>query len=380
MHDDDYSDIYRQLGITPVINATGNVTLLGGSILSPGVQAAMEAANRVYAPLEEVLDKTGARIAQLLNAESAFVTSGCFAALVLGIAGLLTDGDPDKIARLPDTTGMKDEILLQKPMRYHYDRCITVPGAKLVEVGDAHQVTTSQLAAAIGPKTAGVFYFARGERMPGVLPLRQVIEIAHNHGVPVIVDAASEIYPVERMTTLAASGADLICFGAKYLGAQNSAGILCGKRTFVAAARANNFVSYESQRNRALGRGYKLDRQEVIAVTVALQEWLTLDHEERLQQQADRITVINQTLADLPQVTTVTDWDASRDPWMRLLVRFDEAQVGKSQAAVIDELRTGEPRIWLRNDGDALVVMVNSLTDAETALVAQRLRAVLGGA
>jgi uncharacterized pyridoxal phosphate-dependent enzyme len=369
-------DVYATLGINRVINAMGNVTLLGGSSLSPAVQAAMEAANRYYAPLEEVLDKTGEAIAGMLGAEGAFVTSGCFAALVLGLAGIMTEGDPERVARLPDTTGMKNEFLLQTKMRYHYDRCISVPGGRLVEVGDDQGTTGAQLAAAIGPKTAGVFYFARAERTPGILPLAEVIEIAHAHGLPVIVDAASELYPVERMTRLAASGADLICFGAKYLGAQNSAGILCGKRAWVDAARANHFVSYESRRNRAIGRGYKLDRQEVIGVTVALKEWLAMDHEERLQRDAERIERISGALADLPHVQTRTEWNPERDAWMQLRIALDPQQP-KTPQSVTDALRSGEPSIWVRPLDGELNIMVNTLTDEEVAIVADRLRAVL---
>jgi L-seryl-tRNA(Ser) seleniumtransferase len=370
-------DIYTELGIQPVINAMGNVTLLGGSTLSPAVEAAMTQANRHFAPLEEVLDKSGQAIAAQLGAESAFVTSGCFAALVLGIAGLMTGNDPDKIARLPDTTGMKNEILLQKAMRYHYDRCISVPGGKLVEVGDEGGATAEQLAAAISEQTAGVLYFARGETTPGVLSLAEVVRVAHEHGVPVIVDAASELYPIDHMLGRIASGADLVCFGAKYLGAQNSAGILCGRAEWVQAARLNNFVSYESHRNRAMGRGYKLDRQEIVAVTVALKEWLTMDHEERLQRDAERIEVVNRALAGLPHVTTRTQWDAQREPWMRLLIGFDPERLGKSMESVIAEMRSGDPPVWVRNDGADLAIMVNMLQDDEVNVLAERLRQVL---
>jgi D-glucosaminate-6-phosphate ammonia-lyase len=243
-------------------------------------------------------------------------------------------------------------------------------------VGDENGTTVAHLTAAIGPHTAGMLYFSRGDLTPGVLPLHDVIEVAHRHGIPVIVDAASEIYPVERMTRLPASGADLICFGAKYLGAQNSAGILCGRADLVAAAKLNGFIGYEQQRSRSLGRGYKLDRQEVIGVTVALQEWLTMDHEERLQSQADRIETIRRALADLPQISAETVWDAQRDPWMRLSIQVDPAKAGQTAANVVQRLRNGEPSIWLRNEGDQINVMVHTLHAAEVALVASRLRAV----
>lgn len=370
------NDIYAELGIKRVINAIGNVTLLGGSSLSPGVQAAMAAANDHFAPMEEVLNKTGKAIAGMLGAEDAYVTSGCFAALVLGIAGILTGGDAEKVARLPDTVGMKNEILIQKRTRYHYDRCISVPGGKPVEVGDEHGTTIAQLEAAIGPNTAGMLFFARGDLTPGTLHLTEAIEVCHRHGIPVIVDAASEIYPVERMTSLPASGADLLCFGAKYLGAQNSAGILCGRSELVNAAKRNGFIGYESERNYNMGRGYKLDRQEIIGVTVALKEWLTMDHEERLQTQAERIEVISTALAGLPHVKSETVWNPARDPWMLLRIAIDP-QGGQSAADVVRRLREGEPSIWMRNEGHHINMMVHAMQADEVPIVASRLREVL---
>lgn len=374
----DTTDIYADFGIKQVINAMGHVTLLGGSTLSPAVQAAMEAANRGFAPLEEVLDKTGQTIAGMVGAEHAMVTSGCFAALVLGIASFITGDDKEKIGRLPDTSGMKNEILLQKRQRYHYDRCITVPGGKLVEVGDENGTTPEQLAAAIGPNTAGILHYARGETVPGVLQLAEVVAIAKQKGTRVIVDAASEIYPIERMHYVAQSGADLVCFGAKYLGAQNSAGILCGRKDLLHAAKLNSFIGYEAQRSRSAGRGYKLDRQEVIGVTVALKEWLTMDHEERLQQQSDRIATIRKRLADLPHIQTEEVWNPQREAWIQLRITVAGADDAKLNA-LCDELRNGEPSIWLRPtfEGGQIAVMVNTLQEGETDIVARRLREVL---
>jgi len=372
------TDIYADFGIKQVINAMGHVTLLGGSLLSPAVQAAMEAANRGFAPLEEVIDKTGKSIAEMVGSESAMVTSGCFAALVLGIASCITGDDREKIGRLPDTTGLKNEILLQKRQRYHYDRCITVPGGKMVEVGDANGTTAAQLAAAIGPNTAGILHYARGETVAGVLQLAEVVAIAKAQDVRVVVDAAAEIYPLERMHYVAQSGADLVCFGAKYLGAQNSAGILCGRSELIHAAKLNSFIGYEAQRSRSVGRGYKLDRQEVIGVTVALREWLTMDHEERLQQQSDRIETIRNALADLPHVATEQVWDPEREAWMQLRITVADADDAKLNA-LCEELRTGDPSIWLRPtfEGGQIAVMVNTLQDDEAAIVARRLREVL---
>ncbi len=367
------SDIYSDLGVTPVINAMGHVTVLGGSILSPAVQAAMDAANAMYVSMEELQDKAGRAIAKMLGAEGAFVTSGAFAALVVGAAGIMTGSDPDKIAQLPDTTGMKNEFLFQTATHYRYDRCITTAGAKLVEVGDEQGTTPEQMRAAIGPQTAGIFFFARGERIPGTLSLAQVTEIAREAGLPLLVDAAGEVYPLERLLGLAGSGTGLVCYGAKYLSSANSTGILCGKADLVAAARLNSFLGYESKNNRSLGRGYKVDRQEVVAVTVALREWLETDHEERLQQQAARMETITHRLADLPHVTTRNLWPEEQGPWMRLHITYDAGKVGQNNQAIVNALKAGNPSIWVRPEGEGLTVEVHTLRPGEEQIVADAL-------
>jgi L-seryl-tRNA(Ser) seleniumtransferase len=356
----------------------GHVTLLGGSTLSPRVLEAMESANQSYVGMEELLDKSGQAIADMLGVENGCVTSGAYAALVMGIAGILTGGDPEKVARLPDTTGMKNEILIQKKTRYHYDRCITTPGATIVEVGDEEGATAAQLEAAVGPRTAGVLYFGRAAGTPGVLDLADVIAVARKTHIQVIVDAAGEIYPLERMLGIARSGADLVCYGAKYLGSGNSTGILCGKRDAVEAAKRNGFISYETRRNRSIGRGYKLDRQEIIAATVALQEWLAMDHEERLHVQAQRIETLMAGLAGLSHVRAQKMWDQERSPWMRLRLTLDDG-LGKSAQAIADELKAGDPAIWVRVQDRDLYVEVQTLHDGEDRLVAERLRQALEG-
>lgn len=367
-------DIYTQLGIQPVINATGHVTILGGSVLSPGVQTAMTAANRSFAAMEDVHNRTGALIAGMLGVENAVVTSGCYAALVQGAAGILAGTDPERIARLPDTAGMPNEFLIQSATRYRYDRAVTTPGGVLVEVGDSRGTTAEQLRGAIGPNTAGILFYAKGESTPNTLKLAQVVEIAHTGGVPVLVDAAGEVYPLERMHGVAASGADLVCFGGKYMGAGNSTGILCGKNGAVLAARRNGFVNYETENNRSIGRGYKIDRQEVIGTTVALREWLEMDHEQRLQSQAERIGFLAEGLADLPHISARNVWDEEGGPWMRLRLEWDAATVGKSAAEVSAALRVGSPVVWARAEGDVIPISVHTLAEEDLPILLRRLR------
>ena len=283
MNQDTSLDIYRELGVTRVINAQGTATVLGGSILSPKILAAAEQANQTFVSMQELLEKAGQAVAFRLGVEGAYLTSGCFAALTLSCAGIMTGADRARIGQLPDTTGMKNEFLIQKQMRYQYDRCVTVAGGRLVEVGDYEETTATQFAEAIGPKTAGILYPAHLEGTEGTLPLREVVSIARDNGIAILVDAAFQVYPLERMTGIAGT-ADLVCFSAKYMGGPNSVGFVCGRKPWVETAALHGFIAYEED-SRSLGRGYKLDRQEVVAAVVAIQEWFVMDHRERFRAQ-----------------------------------------------------------------------------------------------
>jgi len=297
--------------------------------------------------------------------------------MVLGEAAILAGKDPARIANLPDTTGMKNEFLIQASARYHYDRAVTVAGARLVDVGDRHRTTVAQLEGSISAHTAGILYPARSEGTDGVLSIPEVVRIAKHKGVAVLVDAAAEVYPLDRMTWLAGkSGADLVCFGAKYFGSANSTGVLCGKQELVEAAVLHNFVAYENLDNHALGRGYKVDRQEIVATVVALREWLATDHNARFAVQQRRLETIAQALAGLPHVTSERIWPR-QGPWMQLRVAFDETKLGKTAASVEKILKDGDPSVKVRVEGDQILLAAHTLKEGEDTIVAERLRQVL---
>ena len=238
-------NVYEKLDVRRVINAMGNQTVLGGSSPSDAVREAMEHANVSYVEMEELLSKSGEFIAKTLGTEAGYVTAGCAAAMALSAAACMTGNDSEKIYQLPDTSGMKNEILIQRKQRYSYDRCYTVTGAKLLEVGDDQGCTEQQLAEAIGPNTAAVAYFIQKDWDDSVLSLDEVVRIAHENDVPVIADAASQNYPLDYMIGNA-NAADLVCFGAKYFGAPHSTGFLCGKKELVDAAIANGFIGFHT--------------------------------------------------------------------------------------------------------------------------------------
>ena len=210
--------LYADMGATPVINALGPRTLLGGSSPHPDIIAAMELAGRYYVDMDAFLASTGRIVADLLGAEAALITPGCAAALVLGTAACITGSDPEKMARLPDTTGMPNQVVIQKAQRYKYDRMVRLPGVTLVEAGTEQGTTADELAAAIGPQTAALLYPAI-DNEAALVPLDAAIDIAHARDVPVFVDAAFRVYPLDGLTQYIAAGADLVGYGAKYVGA-----------------------------------------------------------------------------------------------------------------------------------------------------------------
>jgi len=367
--------IYEELGVRPVINATGwRLTLLGGSILSPQVQQAMQEANRYYVDMKELLDKTGQIIAELLGTEAAYVTPGCCAALALGAAACMAGSDPEKMERLPDVRGMKHEVIIQRGLRSKYDRCVTVPGAKLVEVGDESGARPEQIEAAMGERTAAIHYLAPS-RGDGVVPLEEVIRIGKRHHIPIIVDAAAQVYPVEDMKKYTAMGADLVCYGAKYFGAPNSTGILCGRRELVEAAALHGFIGFESSPYRTLGRPMKLDRQEIIAVVVALREWMAMDHQARFEGYERRVRAFQKELEGIPHIEVTLQGS----PVTGLRIALDEQALGKTAAQIAEALREGDPSIWLHAQADTITVSVSTLMDGDELIIAEGVKRLLSG-
>src|SRR5437763_3262328 len=265
--------IYERLGIRPLINARGTHTRLGGSIMPPEVLDAMREAAGAYILLEELQAKASEVIARATGAEAGMVTGGAEAGLLFATAACLAGTDPIKIAQLPDTTGMKSEAIIHRAHRNGYDHAVRVAGAKIVDIGYGHGTIPYQLEAAISERTALVCYLASPWASKGALPLAQVCEIAHKHGVPVLVDAAAMLPPMENLTRFIAEGADLVTFsGGKGLRGPQSSGILAGRADLIRAAMANGSP------NHSVGRAAKAAKEDIVGLIVALERYLTLDH------------------------------------------------------------------------------------------------------
>lgn len=382
----DSARIYEDLGVQPVINAAGAYTVLGGSTLSPAVQAAMAEANGAFVEMRSLLASSGRIIAGLLGAEAAYVTSGGAAALALAAAACMTGDDAEKMERLPDSTGMKSDIIIQAGLRSKYDRCVTVPGSRLLEIGDRRSVSQQQLADAIGPNTAAIHFLAPGE-VPGCLPLAGVIEIAHAADVPVIVDAAGQTYPVDNLRKYTRMGADLVCYAAKYFDAPHSTGLVVGRRDLVAAAAMNSFIGFEALGIRTIGRPMKVDRQEIVALVVALREWLAMNHEERFLKYSTRVDVLLRELRSLAgvEVSRISQLEQKLPDLNYAVIRegvqllIDPGRAGVSAEQVVQRLKDGTPSIWTIGADNTITVSVAFFQDGEETIVAQRIRAAISG-
>jgi len=379
----DWGAIYKEMGAKPVINATGSVTLLGGSTPVPEVKDAMDAADSAYIPLIELEKVAGGRLAEMLGVPAAYITSGAGSALTLATAAFMAGTDDDKIQQLPDTTGMPNEILIQKRQRYWYDRCLELAGAKLVEIGDENGTTEDDLRNAISDRTAAVHYVVYEQRPvdPNVLTLEQVIEITHDAGKPVSVDAAGQIYPLENFGKYVKMGADFQCIAAKYMGAPHSTGFALGTEEVIDAIGRHSFVGYETRRIRGVGRPHKIDRQEIMGVVAAVERWLTLNHEERLSAAESQSQAIIAPLKGLPGVTAELNTNIMGHQPFGVFVSLDPDVVGFTTEDLVDKLKNGDPSIWTRvPDGETrLELHVFGLGEGEAELVGQAIAAAVKG-
>ena len=372
----DWGNIYKELGAKPVINATGSVTMLGGSTPAPEVREAMERADSAYVPLMELEERAGGAIANMVDVLAAYITSGAGSALTLATAACMAGDDAAKIEQLPDTTGMKNEILIQARQRYWYDRCLELAGAKLVSFGTPESTSREDLEKAISPNTAAVHYYAVAQEPdPHALSLEDTIEIAHDKGVPVLVDAAGQIYPLDLFGSYVRMGADFQCTAAKYMGAPQSTGLAFGSVDMIHKLALQSFGSYEGRRIRGVGRPQKVDRQEMVGAVAAVRRWMTMNHEDRLAETELKCRNMLKPLQNIPGVTSeLIDNIIGHQPY-GVTLELDSALAGLAAEDVVNRLKAGDPPIWTRiREGDTGIILhAFGLNEGEDEVVGQRI-------
>ncbi len=375
-----WGSIYKELGAVPIINAIGSLTLLGGSTPAPEVKEAMERADSAYIPLMELQEKVGAVVAEMANVPAAYVTSGAGSALMLATAAVMAGDDDTKIQQLPDATGMKNEILIQTRQRYWYDRCLELAGARLVNFGDEAKTTTKDLEDAIGPNTAAVVYYATEQYPdPEALSFEDTLEVSKSHDLPVLVDSAGQIYPLELFGKYVRAGADFQCIAAKYMGSTQSTGLALGTSDMIQKISVHSFVGYEGRRIRGVGRPQKVDRQEMMGVLAAVRRWMTMNHEERLAAAESKSQTILASLQGIPGVRAELINNVIGHQAFGLTLSIDPGVVGMTVHDVVTQLKEGDPPIWTRaREGeDQIIIHVFGLKDGEDSVVGQRISTLL---
>lgn len=360
-------DLFAELGVTPVINGRGTLTFLSGSLMLPEVVDAIESTSRQFANLNEVQDKVGARIAELLRCEAAMVTAGAASAMTLGTAAAITGTDPEKIRLLPNLPGPQPEVLIQASHRFGYDHAVRNCGVKMVEVDGP-----DQMEAAINERTVMALYYNAASRSS--ITREDFAAIGKRHNVPTFNDAAADVPPVENLYGYIEMGFDLVTFsGGKAIRGPQSTGLLFGRRDLIEAAKLNH-----SPNGDTIGRGMKVNKEEMFGMLVALESYLNTDHERQWQEWIRRTRRIAEFAEALPSVrgeTAINPGPANHFPGLRL--SWDQDRLGIAPADVVEALRHGEPSIEVSGGDDTLNVAVIMLEPEHVDIVGRRIKEVL---
>jgi D-glucosaminate-6-phosphate ammonia-lyase len=362
-------DVYARLGVRPIINARGMNTMASGSLMPKPVLDAMAEAAGAFVDMAELNRLAGAHIASLVGVDAAHVTSGSAGGLLLAAAACIAGDDPERIARLPDTTGMRNEIVIQRCDRIHYDQALRMAGARLIEVGSAEACTATDIEAVIGPRTAALIYIVSpGLAQRGVGPERMA-EMAHAHGLPLIVDAASTLPPVGHLRRWTDMGADLVILsGGKGIRGPQNTGLLVGRSDLIRAVSANGSP------NSAVGRPCKVSKEAIIGLVAAVELFIQDDHDAEWARHLDEGQRILAAATGIPGVRPRLEEDRSVWTAPTLLASIDPAVAGVSPDGVVKALREGEPPIMVRVHRGELLVDPHCLRGDEATVVARRLR------
>lgn len=359
--------LYESIGVRPVINARGTFTIITGSQSLPEVKKAMEEASRHYVNLDELMEGVGRRIAEITQAPWAIVTNGCSAALSHFTAAAIAGFNPERMQRLPDLTGLKDEVIIPAHSRNQYDHAIRMLGVKVVEVREA-----SELEAAMTAKTALVYILA-GPRNTGALGTEAIAAVAKKRGIPVLVDAAAEVLTIPNVHL--AQGATAVAYsGGKCIRGPQAAGLLLGEKKLLEAAWLN------SAPHHAFGRSMKVGKEEIMGMLAAVEAWPKRDHQAEWKMWEARLGTIAQRLSGVGGVKTELRQPSpdlsNRTPLLR--VEWDRSRIGLSGAQLAKLMLDTEPRVVVANPGTQSVnIVAYMMMDGEEKIVGEKLYRLL---
>jgi uncharacterized pyridoxal phosphate-dependent enzyme len=327
--------LYRDIGVRPLINCRGTFTIITGSQTLPEVKRAMDEASRSYVHMDELMDGVGVRLAELTGAEWGIVTAGCCAALTHITAAAIAGSNPERMQRLPNLTGLKNEVVIPEYSRNVYDHAIRMLGVKIVEINDP-----AQLESAFNERTA-LAYILAGPGDDGPLGTAPVSEVARRHGVPVVVDAAAEILTIPNVHLQ--RGATAVAYsGGKCIRGPQCAGLLLGEKNLLQAAWAN------SAPHHAFGRSLKVGKEEIMGMLAAVEMWRKRDHDAEWRQWQSWIDAIAASVKRVDGVSTrVEQPEGLSNHTPRLVIEWDGARLGITGQELSKTLLDSEPRIVL---------------------------------
>ena len=368
--------IYDELGVPRVIHAGGPTTNYGGSLMLPETLEAMAEAGRAFVSIETLNRRIGAYIAEITGAEAGMVVGGAAAGMVISLAACMTGSDVAAVRRLPDTTGLKDELVIQKIHRGPYSHMYGFTGVRFVEVGNVSACLPEELEAALSDRTAAVaFLFAPGNPRGG-LTLPQVAEIAHARDIPVIVDAAMTVPPRDNLRRFIRDGADLVTMsGGKVIRGPQATGLLYGRADLIEAAHLN------SSPNHAMGRPSKVAKEEMVGLYAALRSYMDSDEDEMLREFHELAEIIVDDVGELDGVRASVEFDDGQYFVPTAVVGFEPDWDGPDVEAIADALLAGDPPVYVKiNPALRLVEAFSAnLQPGEPEVIGQRLREVLTG-
>ncbi len=369
-------DIYDELGVTKVINGAATLTQLGGSLMAPQVLAAMAEAAQHFVDIDELHQKVGQRIAAWTQNEAAYVSCGAAAGLALSTAAAITGLDAEKRARLPHTEGMKNEVIVHRRGYVGYAFAIQQAGGKIVRIGTDEGATARDLEGAINDRTAAIFYFYNPARMEGQVPLEQGIEIARQSNVPLIVDAAAQIPPVDNLWRFTHMGADLALFsGGKGLRGPQSSGLILGRKDLIDAC------AFNACPRAFIGRPMKVGKEELVGLMTAVRLYLDLDHEVLMRTYEEQVQTVVAAFADHPHVSARRSFPSEAgQPMPRAEVSFDQEALGITRDDILKQLRAGDPSIALAAaGGNGVFVNPQTLEPGQETIIIDRLQQIVSG-
>jgi L-seryl-tRNA(Ser) seleniumtransferase len=360
-------DFYDYLNVRHVLNAAAAFTLVGGSLMPDEVVDAMRSASQAYVDMHEYHAAAGAHLAKLTNNEAAYITSGCAAALVLATLGAITKGDPRMIVRMPEARGLATEVVMHTVHRCPYDPAAQLAGGKIVQFGNAYQTFDWELEAAITEHTALVLWVDGTDLGHGALDLPTTVRIAHERGVPVLVDAAAQLPPHTNLWHYTRDlGADAAIFsGGKHLRGPQASGLMVGTEEFIAAARANG-APYQR-----LARALKAGKEDMAGLVRAVELFLARDHEAASREWEQTVSGWVETLSKVPGLTAVREFpNEAGQPIPRARVTVDHNVVGCTGEEMVARLWDRDPRVCvLHADADSFYITPEVLADGEASLL-----------